>query len=240
MARLEEKDPRWIVEEREDGKNVNNWHWVESDLTKWTTEKMEEHLGKIKVGNDQVNFEVKSVTMSGDVIVQTRKQKMMIIYDLEVKLKIEGRLKKDEVDDYKGEVVMPYISQENDFDDFEVEVRITEGGPKKDDMKHAVRKEIIPILKKQIPIVLQQLTDYATQKTNLQLKKQLGGSTKISDLNSSSDTINKEETKKDEPTKKDETKKDETKKEKPKKEKKEKKEEVKKDDGLIEEKKKRT
>jgi len=216
MARLEEKDPRWIVEEREDGKNVNNWHWVESDLTKWTTEKMEEHLGKIKFTSEQVTFEIKTVTMSGDVIVQTRKQKMMIIYDLEVKLKFEGRLKNDE-DEYKGEVVMPYISQENDFDDFEVEVRVTDG-PKKDDMKHAVRKEIIPILKKQIPIVLQQLTDFATQKTNLQLKKQLGGSTKISDLNSSSDTINKEESTKKEEPKKEESKKEEPKKEEPKKE----------------------
>ena len=29
MARWGEGDPRWIVEEREDAKNVNNWHWYE-------------------------------------------------------------------------------------------------------------------------------------------------------------------------------------------------------------------
>ena len=27
MAKWGEGDPRWIVEERDDGTNVNNWHW---------------------------------------------------------------------------------------------------------------------------------------------------------------------------------------------------------------------
>lgn len=27
MARIGEGDPRWIVNEREDGRNVNSWHW---------------------------------------------------------------------------------------------------------------------------------------------------------------------------------------------------------------------
>jgi hypothetical protein len=27
MAKWGQGDPRWIVEEREDGTNVNNWHW---------------------------------------------------------------------------------------------------------------------------------------------------------------------------------------------------------------------
>ena len=28
MAKWGEGDPRWIVEDRTDGKNVNNWHWL--------------------------------------------------------------------------------------------------------------------------------------------------------------------------------------------------------------------
>ena len=27
MAKVGETDPRWIVAERADGTNVNNWHW---------------------------------------------------------------------------------------------------------------------------------------------------------------------------------------------------------------------
>lgn len=30
MAKWGEGDPRWIVEERPDGTNVNNWHWYEN------------------------------------------------------------------------------------------------------------------------------------------------------------------------------------------------------------------
>ena len=29
MAKWGEVDPRWIVEERPDATNVNNWHWYE-------------------------------------------------------------------------------------------------------------------------------------------------------------------------------------------------------------------
>ena len=29
MAKWGEGDPRWIVEERQDSHNVNNWHWKE-------------------------------------------------------------------------------------------------------------------------------------------------------------------------------------------------------------------
>lgn len=31
MARFGEEDPRWIVQDREDGANVNGWHWVEKN-----------------------------------------------------------------------------------------------------------------------------------------------------------------------------------------------------------------
>ena len=33
MAVWGKGDARWIVEEREDAKNVNNWHWSEADAT---------------------------------------------------------------------------------------------------------------------------------------------------------------------------------------------------------------
>ena len=33
MALWGQGDARWIVEEREDAKNVNNWHWSEVDAS---------------------------------------------------------------------------------------------------------------------------------------------------------------------------------------------------------------
>ena len=32
MAKWGEGDPRWIVEERPDATNVNNWHWYDNLL----------------------------------------------------------------------------------------------------------------------------------------------------------------------------------------------------------------
>ena len=37
-------DPRWIVSERDDGKNCNNWHWSETNLTEWSKERLTELL----------------------------------------------------------------------------------------------------------------------------------------------------------------------------------------------------
>ena len=40
MAKWGEGDPRWIVEERPDATNVNNWHWTERNADKWSKEKI--------------------------------------------------------------------------------------------------------------------------------------------------------------------------------------------------------
>ena len=44
MAKLGEGDPRWIVEQRADGSNVNQWHWTEKDVTQWVKTRVRELL----------------------------------------------------------------------------------------------------------------------------------------------------------------------------------------------------
>ena len=41
MAKWGEGDPRWIVEERPDATNVNNWHWTEKNATFWSRERFD-------------------------------------------------------------------------------------------------------------------------------------------------------------------------------------------------------
>lgn len=41
MARWDERDPRWAVEAREDGTNVNGWHWQDRDRKVWAGERLE-------------------------------------------------------------------------------------------------------------------------------------------------------------------------------------------------------
>ena len=40
MAKWGEGDPRWIVEERPDATNVNNWHWTEKNADSWSKKKI--------------------------------------------------------------------------------------------------------------------------------------------------------------------------------------------------------
>ena len=44
MARVGEGDPRWLVAERTDGRNVNGWHWEEKNALSWTKKRIQELL----------------------------------------------------------------------------------------------------------------------------------------------------------------------------------------------------
>lgn len=44
---LQERDPRWLVQPREDGKNVNGWHWEEKNRLIWCRERLQQLLPAI-------------------------------------------------------------------------------------------------------------------------------------------------------------------------------------------------
>ena len=94
MAKLGEGDQRWIVKERDDGTNCNGWHWSEKNLTEWSKERLGELLGDIVVFEDSTgSCKVTELEkMTGDVTVQSRKQKKFPLYELELTLKWEGQL----------------------------------------------------------------------------------------------------------------------------------------------------
>lgn len=50
MAKWGEGDPRWIVEERPDATNVNNWHWTEKNATPWSKDRLHHLLKNLKIG----------------------------------------------------------------------------------------------------------------------------------------------------------------------------------------------
>lgn len=51
MAKWGEGDPRWIVEERPDATNVNNWHWTEKNACQWSKDKLKELLVGLRLDN---------------------------------------------------------------------------------------------------------------------------------------------------------------------------------------------
>jgi len=169
MALKGEGDPRWIVQNREDGKNVNNWHWTESDYTNWAKNRLNDLLSTIEIDTPKISVKVKECTVNGEVSVNTRKGKTILFYELDVSLKWEGEWK-DTVSERKGTVLMPYISEENDDDDFEVKLTVDKEDDAGYKLKDELRKQIIPVLKQRVPTMLQELRDNTVSKTSLKLK----------------------------------------------------------------------
>lgn len=96
QAKFGEGDERWIVKDREDGKNVNNWHWSEVSLTEWSKERLTEILCAVVAMDEGSGKGYCKITgmdkCVGDVTVQSRKQKKFPLYELEITLKWEGQL----------------------------------------------------------------------------------------------------------------------------------------------------
>ncbi|XP_033095047.1 activator of 90 kDa heat shock protein ATPase homolog 2 isoform X3 [Trachypithecus francoisi] len=111
MAKWGQGDPRWIVEEREDGTNVNNWHWTERDATSWSKGKFQDLLVGIVVENDAGRGEISELKqVEGEASCSSRK----------------GIVKESGVK-HKGLIEIPNLSEENEVDDTEVNVSKKKG-----------------------------------------------------------------------------------------------------------------
>lgn len=145
MAKLGEGDNRWIVKERDDGKNCNGWHWSETNLTEWSKERLTELLVGI-VGLDEGSSSgwckvTKMEKCSGDVTVQSRKQKKFPLYELEIKLKWEGQIWDAEGKlkaEAAGHIKIPDLSEET-YDDLEMTIVLDDETKDKIPLKDAMR-----------------------------------------------------------------------------------------------------
>ncbi|VDP35304.1 unnamed protein product [Echinostoma caproni] len=82
MAIWGQGDPRWIVEERADAKNVNNWHWTEKNATSWSIDLIKKLLLSLKIENDEYVCSIVDVTKcEGEAHVNNRKAKLIFLYE---------------------------------------------------------------------------------------------------------------------------------------------------------------
>jgi len=138
MALWGQGDPRWIVEERPDSTNVNNWHWTERDATTWSKEKLKKMFMELKEETEEGSWKIDEVkNISGEATINNRKGKLIFFYEWELKFAYKGQLTGSEVD-HKGIVEIPNLSDENTAD--EIDVNVTAKGDSKNAQK---LKEII-------------------------------------------------------------------------------------------------
>lgn len=126
MAKIGAGDQRWIVKERDDGQNCNNWHWAEKNLTAWSEQRLRELLVGVAGLEEATGKGYCKITelekMEGDVTIQFRKQKKFPLYELEITLKWKGELWDADgkvVTEAGGMVKIPDLSEET-YDDLEM------------------------------------------------------------------------------------------------------------------------
>lgn len=168
MAKLGEGDARWIVKERQDGTNCNNWHWAERDMKPWSDKRLTElfadlELVRIKGSNDEAVVKTtKMAKCDGEAYINNRKGKSILVYELNVKVDWEGTIyddKGNKIDSTTGTLEMPYISEENDYDDFQIEMSCTDATDGAVRLKELLKREGFPKIRETI---VKFLTELAT------------------------------------------------------------------------------
>lgn len=126
MALWGQGDPRWIVEERPDAVNVNNWHWTEKEATPWSKETIttlfkDMIIEDVKIG--KVTIETVD-QIKGEACINNRKAKLIYIYDFDVELKWSGKVNGNEKS-ITGLISLPNFSDENEIEEIDVNVTVT-------------------------------------------------------------------------------------------------------------------
>ncbi|KAM4633210.1 activator of 90 kDa heat shock protein ATPase homolog 1-like [Polymixia lowei] len=128
MARWGEGDPRWIVEQRADGTNVNNWHWTERDVTGWSSDKLKQLLLGVRLEGEGGSCQLTEVTrLDGEASINNRKGKLIYFYEWVLKASWMGT--SNTGIKYKGTVDVANLSDENDMDDLDITVSLCKDEP---------------------------------------------------------------------------------------------------------------
>ncbi|VDO31309.1 unnamed protein product [Haemonchus placei] len=121
MAKWGEGDPRWIVEERADATNVNNWHWSEKNATPWSKTRLTDLLEGLTIEEGPACVKLETIkTLEGEATANNRKAKLIFLYEWEIKIGFIGRVSGSDTE-YKGTLEIPNLSDENDANEIDVD-----------------------------------------------------------------------------------------------------------------------
>jgi len=142
MAKWGEGDPRWIVEERPDATNVNNWHWTEKNADAWSKSKIKElfenHVIEVPSVGNVILEEVEKC--EGEARANNRKGKLIFFYEWEIAVKWKGHANGKDTE-VTGKIEIPNLSEEHeDMEDVDVDVTLTTKGPEATVLKEMLRK----------------------------------------------------------------------------------------------------
>ncbi|XP_014484567.1 PREDICTED: activator of 90 kDa heat shock protein ATPase homolog 1 [Dinoponera quadriceps] len=135
MAKWGEGDPRWIVEERPDATNVNNWHWTEKNACAWSQEKLKELFLNAKIEGDGVTCEITEMEKcEGEAVANNRKGKLIFFYEWNIILK--WILDEKSGNNIEGKINIPNLSEENDINEVDIEITLKDSTDEGERVKH--------------------------------------------------------------------------------------------------------
>ncbi|KRX98598.1 Activator of 90 kDa heat shock protein ATPase -like protein 1 [Trichinella pseudospiralis] len=170
MALWGQGDPRWIVEERPDATNVNNWHWTERNATPWSKRRFSDLFENMKIDSKRVECMIKSIgTMEGEATANNRKGKLIFLFEWNIVLNWTGKLK-DGDNEIEGTVEIPNLSDENSIDEISIDVICKTSDAECDEVLSLMRSEGVSMIRKQLATYLDELRKEFGQKLILPTK----------------------------------------------------------------------
>jgi len=144
MALWGQGDPRWIVEEREDTKNVNNWHWSEVDASSSSKKFFKEKFLELSVTGTEGSVRVSEVTKcNGEATVNNRKGKVIYFYEWDLELKWCGKTAMSN-DNITGKIIIENVSEENTEDEVDITTRQEKSGGEDSKLHQIVKQQLAP------------------------------------------------------------------------------------------------
>ncbi|CAF0797497.1 unnamed protein product [Rotaria sordida] len=150
MAEWGKGDPRWIVEERPDATNPNNWHWKEKNATQWSKDKLNELLVGLTIENEQFTCEIKELKRcDGEASANNRKAKLVFLYEWHIEGKWEGSIRTGENrTKYEGGFEIPNLSDENEVHELTITFSVEKSKGEK--LKQLMIKQGEPIIREKL------------------------------------------------------------------------------------------
>nr|CAH7763029.1 unnamed protein product [Callosobruchus chinensis] len=150
MAKWGEGDPRWIVEERPDATNVNNWHWTEKNASPWSQDRIRELFKDIAVKTDAADLKIVEVeSMEGEASANNRKGKLIFFYEWDLVLKWKGSLTGSDKQ-YSGKIKIPNLSEENDVSELDIQIAVETDDEASSKLKQIMMKDGKELVRSQL------------------------------------------------------------------------------------------
>ncbi|XP_055904946.1 activator of 90 kDa heat shock protein ATPase homolog 1 [Eupeodes corollae] len=160
MAKWGEGDPRWIVEERPDATNVNNWHWTEKNATVWSKERLKSLFSDLKIDQSGIQCIIDKIEdCSGEATANNRKGKLIFFYEWNILLKWSGRLPGSK-EQYSGKAKIPNLSEEYNINEIEITITIDESNNEDADrLKQFMYNVGRDVIRKQLDTYIRELKE---------------------------------------------------------------------------------